>query len=73
MTRTMQGVSRSNNAFHNTRLEDSFSSAIDPLRRRRTRPNMMMHWISASQRALAVEDFRDLWRTQAVRFWQIRA
>ncbi len=71
MTRTMQGVSRSNNAFHNTRLEDSFSSAIDPLRRKRT--NVMMPWISASQRALAVEDFRDLWRTQAVRFWQIRA
>ena len=69
MTRTMQGVSR--NVFHNTRLEDSLSAMIDPLRRRRT--NMMMHWISASQLALSVQDFRDLRRTQAVRLWQIRA
>ena len=43
MTRTMQGVTRSRNVFHNTRLEDSFSAMIDPLRRKRTRTNRMMH------------------------------
>ena len=69
----MQGVTRSSNVFHNTRLEDSFSAMIDPLRRKRTRTNMMMHWISASQLALSVQDFRDLRRTQPMRFRQIRA
>ncbi len=43
MARTMQGVTRSSNVFHGTRLEDSFSIMIDPLRRKRILTNMRMH------------------------------